>query len=80
MSEGLIKQAMKDINEKKNKINPDEESSEPSVLEKLLKIDEKIAIVMTLDMLLAGVDTVIFLEIKLNFKSIYLSKWVNNKL
>lgn len=31
---------------------------EPSVLEKLLKIDKHVAIVMALDMLLAGVDTV----------------------
>ncbi|XP_077293107.1 cytochrome P450 CYP12A2-like isoform X1 [Arctopsyche grandis] len=31
--------------------------SEPSVLEKLLKVDKNVAIVMALDMLLAGVDT-----------------------
>lgn len=63
MSEALIKQAMKEINEKKNEVIANEESSEPSVLEKLLKIDEKIAVVMTLDMFLAGVDTVIFCNI-----------------
>ncbi|XP_055847817.1 probable cytochrome P450 12d1 proximal, mitochondrial [Episyrphus balteatus] len=32
------------------------ENQEPSVLEKLLKIDKKVAIIMTMDMLLAGVD------------------------
>lgn len=31
---------------------------EPSVLEKLLKLDKHIAMVMALDMLMAGVDTV----------------------
>lgn len=31
---------------------------EESVLEKLLKIDKKVAIIMALDMLMAGVDTV----------------------
>lgn len=34
---------------------------EPSVLEKLLKIDRQVAIVMAIDMMLAGVDTVILL-------------------
>lgn len=32
--------------------------SEQSVLEKLLKIDKKVATVMAMDMLMAGVDTV----------------------
>lgn len=31
---------------------------EESVLQKLLKIDKKVAIVMALDMMMAGVDTV----------------------
>ena len=35
-----------------------EENKEKSVLEKLLKIDRKIAVVMALDMMMAGVDTV----------------------
>lgn len=34
-------------------------SGEESVLEKLLKIDKRVAIIMALDMLMAGVDTVI---------------------
>lgn len=33
-------------------------SEEDSVLEKLLKIDKQVAIIMALDMLMAGVDTV----------------------
>ncbi|XP_036331420.1 probable cytochrome P450 12c1, mitochondrial [Rhagoletis pomonella] len=37
--------------------NPCKEGEERSVLEKLLKIDRKIAIIMAMDMLLAGVDT-----------------------
>ncbi|XP_077292376.1 putative cytochrome P450 301a1, mitochondrial [Arctopsyche grandis] len=35
----------------------DMSDSEPSVLEKLLKVDKNVAIVMALDMLLAGIDT-----------------------
>lgn len=31
---------------------------EPSILEKLLKVDRQVAIVMALDSLMAGVDTV----------------------
>lgn len=37
---------------------PPKAESEQSVLEKLLKVDKKIAQVMAMDMLLAGVDTV----------------------
>lgn len=33
-------------------------NTEESVLQKLLKIDKKVAIVMALDMMMAGVDTV----------------------
>lgn len=40
------------------KERPQDETRELSVLEKLLKIDRRVAIVMALDMLLAGVDTV----------------------
>lgn len=36
----------------------DKPESEQSVLEKLSKIDKKIATVMAMDMLMAGVDTV----------------------
>lgn len=38
--------------------NKSDEDREPSVLEKLLKVDRHVAVVMALDMLLAGVDTV----------------------
>lgn len=55
--EELIKQATAKINNEKNNCGH-KESSEPSVLEKLLKIDENIAFVMALDMIIAGVDTV----------------------
>ncbi|XP_017480601.1 PREDICTED: probable cytochrome P450 12c1, mitochondrial [Rhagoletis zephyria] len=37
--------------------NPCKEGEERSVLEKLIKIDRKIAIIMAMDMLMAGVDT-----------------------
>lgn len=37
----------------------DSDASDRSVLEKLLLIDRRIAVVMAFDMLLAGVDTVI---------------------
>lgn len=57
MCENLIKQAYDDINKKNNNKDVNEQS-EKSVLEKLLKIDERFAVVMSLDMLLAGVDTV----------------------
>lgn len=43
--------------EKKHQQKNDEEA-ELSVLEKLLKIDKNVAILMVLDMLMAGVDTV----------------------
>lgn len=38
----------------------EDDTGEMSVLEKLLKIDRNLAIMMVLDMLMAGVDTVIF--------------------
>lgn len=42
------------------------DESDRSVLEKLLLIDRRVAIVMAFDMLLAGVDTVSFTKIKFN--------------
>ncbi|XP_077293104.1 cytochrome P450 CYP12A2-like isoform X2 [Arctopsyche grandis] len=53
-SQGLIQKAVERI-EAKN--IGDMSDSEPSVLEKLLKVDKNVAIVMALDMLLAGIDT-----------------------
>lgn len=43
--------------EKKKQLGEGSEEEE-SVLEKLLKIDKPVAIIMALDMLMAGVDTV----------------------
>lgn len=40
------------------KTKPVDASHEESVLEKLIKIDKRVAIIMALDMLMAGVDTV----------------------
>lgn len=40
------------------KLRPQDDAREQSVLEKLLKIDRRVAIIMALDMLMAGVDTV----------------------
>lgn len=57
MIESLVKDAIKKINEKEDNVDANEE---PSVLEKLLKVNEKVAIVMSIDMVGAGVDTVIF--------------------
>lgn len=49
--------------------NPTKEGADTSVLQKLLKIDKKVAIVMALDMLMAGVDTV--------YKLFLLTKWTS---
>lgn len=51
----FIDQAIENLEKKPVESN---QHREPSVLEKLLKIDKHVAIVMALDMLLAGVDTV----------------------
>lgn len=49
----FIDQSIEDM-----KTKPQDSSDEESVLEKLLKIDKRVAIIMALDMLMAGVDTV----------------------
>lgn len=46
------------IEKLKNKPLTTDENHEQSVVEKLLKIDKQVAVVMALDMMLAGVDTV----------------------
>ncbi|XP_055902865.1 probable cytochrome P450 12a5, mitochondrial [Eupeodes corollae] len=51
----FVTDAMNEL-ERKKSLGISSENQEPSVLEKLLKIDKKVAIVMTMDMLLAGVD------------------------
>jgi hypothetical protein len=57
MSQYFIKEAMRKIEEKSME-NKNNTEAEPSVLEKLLQIDKTTAIVMALEMLLAGIDTV----------------------
>ncbi|XP_055902448.1 cytochrome P450 CYP12A2-like [Eupeodes corollae] len=51
-----INEALERIESDTSRANVDEDE-EKSILEKLLKIDKKIAIVMALDLLMAGVDT-----------------------
>ena len=48
--------------EQKLKDKTHHDTDELSVLEKLLKLDRTIAIVMVMDMLMAGVDTVIIVK------------------
>lgn len=47
-----------EIATKKFKENPSRNEDEMSVLEKLVKVDKKTAVVMAMDMLFAGIDTV----------------------
>lgn len=53
---------------------------EQSVLEKLLKVDKQVGVVMALDMMLAGVDTVIiyihFLEVVRDFSLLLCKFWI----
>ena len=60
----LINQSKERL-EKEQQMGISRPESEQSVLEKLLKIDPKIATVMAMDMLIAGVDTVSSFKIKL---------------
>lgn len=46
--------------------NPTQSSDSQSVLEKLLKVDRHVAVVMAFDMLMAGVDTVLVIWSTLN--------------
>lgn len=46
--------------------NPTQSSNSQSVLEKLLKVDRHVAVVMAFDMLMAGVDTVLVIWSTLN--------------
>lgn len=48
----------KSIQKFESEFQHNDDSYEPSVLEKLLKIDKNVAVVMAIDMLMAGVDTV----------------------
>ncbi|XP_013107495.1 cytochrome P450 CYP12A2 [Stomoxys calcitrans] len=53
----FIDEATARIEEESKNGAPEKPESEKSVLEKLIKIDKKIAMVMAMDMLMAGVDT-----------------------
>ncbi|XP_037048220.1 cytochrome P450 CYP12A2-like isoform X1 [Bradysia coprophila] len=57
MTESLVHFVDKAIDNLEKNPNRRDEDREPSVLEKLLKVDRHVALVMALDMLLAGVDT-----------------------
>lgn len=54
-----VQEAMNRIEEQKKLGLAEKPDSEKSVLEKLVTVDKKIAQVMAIDMLMAGVDTVI---------------------
>lgn len=62
--DNIQKVTLEYVNEAKERIDADakkgivKSESEQSVLEKLLKIDKKVATIMAMDMLMAGVDTV----------------------
>lgn len=60
MCEKLTNEALNKIKQKNDGKIHVSENSEESVLEKLSKIDKNVAIVMSIDMLLAGVDTVLY--------------------
>ncbi|XP_075168743.1 cytochrome P450 CYP12A2-like [Haematobia irritans] len=57
ITSGYIEEAINRMEQEKQAGIPEKPESEKSVLEKLLKIDPKIAKVMAIDMLMAGVDT-----------------------
>ncbi|KAI8118151.1 Cytochrome P450 CYP12A2 [Lucilia cuprina] len=52
-----VNEAIKRLEQEKQKGVPEKPEHEKSVLEKLIKIDKKLAIVMAMDLLMAGVDT-----------------------
>lgn len=56
ISEKFIKEAKKNIGERKNVILEENKS----VIERLLEVDEKVAVMMANEMLFAGIDTVAF--------------------
>lgn len=58
----FINEAVQRIEQDRLMQSKEKAESEKSVLEKLLKIDKKIATVMAMDMLMAGVDTVTLLK------------------
>ncbi|XP_037815908.1 cytochrome P450 CYP12A2-like isoform X2 [Lucilia sericata] len=57
ITSSYVNEAIERIEEDRKNGVPEKPENEKSVLEKLIKIDKKIAIVMAMDMLMAGVDT-----------------------
>ncbi|XP_073817037.1 cytochrome P450 CYP12A2-like isoform X2 [Musca autumnalis] len=57
ITKGFVEEAIARLEEERKNGMPEKPDSEKSVLEKLVKIDKKIAMVMAMDMLMAGVDT-----------------------
>ena len=58
VTSSYINQAIERLEQEQQEGRAENPEQEKSVLEKLLKIDKKIATVMAMDMLMAGVDTV----------------------
>lgn len=58
ITSSYVNEAMERIEEDRKNGVAEKPEHEKSVLEKLIKIDKRIAIVMAMDMLMAGVDTV----------------------
>lgn len=69
--DNILKVTSAYVNEALDRLNAEAQrgivrpEKEQSVLEKLLKMDKKVAVVMAMDMLMAGVDTVGKLKIKI---------------
>ncbi|XP_037815904.1 cytochrome P450 CYP12A2-like [Lucilia sericata] len=57
ITSSYVNEAIERIEEDRKKGVPEKPENEKSVLEKLIKIDKRIASVMAMDMLMAGVDT-----------------------
>ncbi|XP_073817035.1 cytochrome P450 CYP12A2-like [Musca autumnalis] len=57
VTKSFVEEAIARLEEERKQGVPEKPDAEKSVLEKLIKIDRKIAMVMAMDMLMAGVDT-----------------------
>lgn len=58
ITKNFVEEAIQRLEAERESGTPEKPDNEKSVLEKLIKIDKKIAMVMAMDMLMAGVDTV----------------------
>lgn len=58
ITSSYVNEAIERLEKESESGKPEKPEHEKSVLEKLIKIDKKIASVMAMDMLMAGVDTV----------------------